>query len=110
MQKNKGELILLKCKRCKNLIMPPRSNCPKCSGTEFESELASGIGNIRTYTTIQLSPLGFESQVPYKIALVELKEGINITVRLAANLGKEPAIGEKVKFLKKEDGAYWFQY
>jgi uncharacterized OB-fold protein len=53
-------------------------------------------------------PLGFESQCPYDIAIVEMPEGIHIPARLSSQ-GQEPKIGGKASFLKKEGEAYWFK-
>jgi len=110
MGKNVCQLMVLKCQRCQGLFVPPKYNCPQCTGTDFDSVGVSGKGKVRTYTTIRVPPLGFESQVPYEIGVIELLEGINLTARLIVKGGEEPTIGGKVKFLRSEGGTHWFEY
>lgn len=108
MEKNSSRLMALRCQKCYGLFVPPRYSCPKCSGRELQEVPLSGKGRIMTYTTIRVPPLGFENQVPYKIAIVELSEGINLTVRLEAKGEEDPKIGADAVFLRKESGTHWF--
>jgi len=108
MEKNSNRLEVLKCQRCNRLFVPPRYGCPQCAETQFDEVTLSGKGRIMTYTTIRVPPSGFENQVPYDIAIIELPEGINFTARLAPKNREEPKIGEEVNFLRKEGGMYWF--
>ncbi len=110
MGKDAGQLMVLKCQRCQGLFIPPKYNCPQCTGADFASVAVTGKGKLRTYTTIRVPPLGFENQVPYEIGVIELLEGINLTARLVVKDGEEPAIGGEVKFLRSEGGTHWFEY
>ncbi|MCH8864105.1 MAG: OB-fold domain-containing protein, partial [Chloroflexi bacterium] len=49
--------------------------CRNCTSTNMEIIELKGKGNIQTFTTINVAPLGRENEVPYTIVLVELDEG-----------------------------------
>ena len=108
MKETHNEPVVARCKACGKVILPPAWICPQCNGTVFEDLELSKVGTIRTYTTIRIPPLGFEGQCPYDIAIIEMPEGINIPARLSTQ-GQEPKIGNKVSFINKEAGAYWFK-
>ena len=110
MGKDVDQLMVLKCQRCQGLFIPPKYNCPQCTGENFDRVAVTGKGKLRTYTTIRVPPLGFQNQVPYKIGVIELLEGINLTARLIVKDGEEPTIGGEVKFLRSEGGTHWFEY
>lgn len=104
-----NQLMLLKCETCGKLFIPPRYVCAECGGNQFVETVSSGEGEILTYTTIRVPPAGFEDQAPYDICVIRLSEGINVTARIVAQEGgKGPEIGDRVSFLRNEEGANWF--
>jgi uncharacterized OB-fold protein len=103
------QLTVVKCKGCGQLLVPPKYMCPECGNSEFTEVALSGNGQILTYTTIRVPPLGFEDQVPYDIAVLQLDEGIKLTARIATQGEERPKIGDKVSFINKDRGAYWFR-
>jgi len=70
-----GRLMGSACKSCGYLTFPPRADCPECLSGEFEYREYSGKGTVYTHTLISAAPTGFEDDVPYHIAVVELDEG-----------------------------------
>jgi uncharacterized OB-fold protein len=104
-----GQLTAVKCGVCGTLYVPPKYLCPEDGTDQFTEVPMSGQGEILTYTTIRIASLGFEDQVPYDIAIIRLEEGINITARIISQEGKQIKIGDKVSFVKKEEGAHWFR-
>jgi uncharacterized OB-fold protein len=68
-----GDLAGLKCQDCSGYIMPPNAVCPDCGSSRLESHSFSKKGTLRTFTIIRVGPTGF--QVPYIVALAELREG-----------------------------------
>ena len=104
-----SQLIAVKCKSCGRLSIPPKYLCPECGSNNFTDVALSGEGNILTYTTIRVPPLGFEEQVPYDIAVIQLDEGINLTAQICTQGEERPKIGDKVSFVDKEGGAYRFR-
>ena len=78
-----GRLMGSKCKNCGYQTFPPRADCPECLSGDFEFLEYSGQGTVYTYSTIAAAPTGFEADVPYTVAVVDLEEG----GRLVAWLG-----------------------
>jgi len=82
------ELWLPYCPPCRRFFFYPRPFCPHCFAWDIEWRQASGRGKLYSYA-IQYRPQGpgFENEVPYITAIVELEEG----PRLMTNLvGVEP--------------------
>ena len=109
MEKNSNILTVLKCQDCNGLFFPPKYGCPNCSSKRLKEVELSGKGKLMTYTTIRVPPLGFEDQVPYHVAVIELPEGINLPARLVLKEDEEPEIEGEVYFHKKEEGACLFR-
>jgi len=104
-----SNLILIQCNSCGKIFVPPRYLCAECFINEFRDIALSGEGRILTYTTIRFPPLGFEEQAPYDIAVIQLDKDINITARIAAQEDRKPKIDDRVRFLEKRSGAYFFR-
>lgn len=71
-----------RCLDCESLYFPPRQICSKCRGTSLEPHHLSGRGSIYSFTTVYQAPEGFEQNVPYVVALIDLDEGPRITAQL----------------------------
>ncbi len=70
-----GELRIQRCAACAKAFFYPRSGCPHCGSTDVAWERASGRARLHTYVINHRAAPGFEDQVPYAIAVVELEEG-----------------------------------
>lgn len=70
-----GELRLQRCGACGHAFFYPRAGCPGCGSTDVAWERASGRARLHTYVINHRAAPGFEGQVPYAIAVVELEEG-----------------------------------
>jgi uncharacterized OB-fold protein len=70
-----GELRLPRCGACGNVFFYPRSMCPSCSSSDIEWFAASGRGRLHSYLIAHRASPGFEDEVPYAVAVVELAEG-----------------------------------
>ncbi len=100
-----GKLIGLRCVDCGTIMCPPKSTCDNCKGRNLEKIELSGYGRITSYTVTYVAPMGYENEVPYVVALVELDEGPWIVGRLdvdAEKAEKENLIGKRVKVYGKE--------
>ena len=78
-------LIGNKCRACDHVYFPPRESCPYCrrkSIGKMKNIKFSGKGKILTYTIIHSASEGFEEQVPYPMAIIELDEGPRITAQI----------------------------
>lgn len=70
-----GTLMGSRCKKCGYQTFPPRADCPECMSGGFEFVEWSGKGKLWTWTRITAAPTGFENDVPYTCAVIELEGG-----------------------------------
>ena len=70
-----GRIMASRCNDCSEFNFPPRADCAKCLSGEFSYEEISGRGTIHTFSTIFAAPTGFDDEVPYTVAVVDLEEG-----------------------------------
>ena len=86
-----------KCTKCSSVYFPPRPICPKCrSKGSLEEFRFSGKGKIVSWTVIRAPPEGFEQQVPYAVAIIELAEGTNIAGQLVSDMNNL-SVGKNVR-------------
>jgi len=91
-------LIGTKCETCGKVYFPPRPICPKCRRKGRLREIKfSGKGKVYTHTTIYSAPTGFEDQVPYVIAIIELEEGAKVLGQIVDCEPDEVKIGSGVE-------------
>jgi uncharacterized OB-fold protein len=91
-----GELRLQRCRACANVIFYPRSVCPRCMSDDIEWFAASGRGSIHSFVVVHRAPPGFQDDVPYVVALIDLAEGPRMMSRIT---GADPAsvdVGQSV--------------
>ena len=69
------KLLGLECKSCGAITVPPKMVCRKCTSSELEIVQLKGIGDIKTFTTVNVASEGREAEVPYTIVMVKLDEG-----------------------------------
>jgi len=70
-----GKISATRCKKCKNIYLPPRMDCPVCLDEEMEFVDCENKGTLVTFTTIHVAPAGFEDDAPYTICLVDVEGG-----------------------------------
>ena len=100
----KGELRIQRCAACGTLRHPPRPMCASCHSLEWESEVASGRGEIYSFVVHHHPPVyGFET--PFAIALVELEEGMRIVGNVTGVAPADVRIGlpVEVNFVRVDD-------
>ena len=64
---------------------------------ELEWREAAGTGRLVAHTLCHKGAPGYEDQVPYRLAIVELDEGPRIFARLHMPEGREPAVGDAMR-------------
>jgi uncharacterized OB-fold protein len=76
----------------------PRSNCPFCLSGDLGWAEVSGAGTLYTFT-IARRPTApqFQDEVPQKIAVVELNEGVRLTTTLVNVEEADIKVGIQVK-------------
>ncbi len=72
------ELLLRKCRSCGQHHFYPRDLCPWCFSPDVEWAKASGKGTVYSFTVCHRPAPGFEKDVPYNLALIELDEGVRM--------------------------------
>lgn len=99
-------LLIQRCGACDAAVFFPRSVCPVCHDDALEWVDAAGIGTVYSYTVLhRAGKPGWEADVPYVVALIELEEGPRMMGNL---LNVEPAavhIGMPVRviFERRDD-------
>lgn len=79
------------------LTFPPKPVSPHAWGEEVEWVELSGRGTLYAHTTVHASPAAFVGDLPYRICIVDLEEGIRLATRL---IGPEEAtIGGAVELV-----------
>ncbi|MEM4719972.1 MAG: Zn-ribbon domain-containing OB-fold protein [Candidatus Bilamarchaeaceae archaeon] len=86
------------CETCGQHFFPSRSVCPKCRRKgKIKKVQYSGKGKIYSFTTIYSPPTGFEDQVPYTIAIIELDEGARVLGQIVDTPENKLKIGVRVE-------------
>ncbi|OXM72628.1 MULTISPECIES: Zn-ribbon domain-containing OB-fold protein [Amycolatopsis] len=78
----RGELRIQRCLDCGEPFFYPRPCCPFCASASLEWFTTSGRATLYSYTITHRPAPGFEQDVPYAIAVVQLAEG----PRMMANI------------------------
>jgi len=77
------ELKLPKCDECAMVWYPPAPLCPSCWSRKFTWTRLSGRGRVSSWVVFHQSYFrGFEAEVPYNVAEVELDEGPRLLTNL----------------------------
>jgi uncharacterized OB-fold protein len=97
-----GRLMGTVCKKCGQTSFPPRADCAECMSGEFEFREWSGKGSIHTFTRIDAAPTGFEEEVPYTAAVVDLEEGGRLLAWTGETIpAEEVSIGLEVQVVPR---------
>ena len=77
------KLLIQKCRECDKFILYPKLFCPYCLSTDVGWAEASGKGTVYSFSIVHsYAPTEFAEDIPYMIAIIDLKEG----VRLMSNI------------------------
>jgi uncharacterized OB-fold protein len=97
---NEGRIRLQRCiaPGCGRAIFYPRVCCPYCRRAKVEWFDASGRGRILSYTTVHRAHHdGFNAELPYVFAAVELEEGVIVYGQVDAPPDSPSLQGRRVK-------------
>ncbi len=103
-----GELMLMRCTECGTFRLPSRAHCPACLSVEHTWERAAGTGTLRTFGVMhQRYHPGFEADLPYNVAIVELTEGPRLPTNIvgASNADLHVGMPVVVEWERHEDAA-----
>jgi len=77
------ELRFQKCKACGHVRWPASIICPMCYSKEMKWIVAEGKGRVYSFAVYHVAyHPGFESDLPYVVADVELKEGPRLVTNI----------------------------
>ena len=78
--------------------MPPRELCPNCHAQSWQPVVLAGDGTIASFTVIRVAPRAHAADVPYAIAVVQLKEGVSLLGRIVDIPLEKLVVGLPVRF------------
>lgn len=77
-----GVLLGRKCQECGENFFGAPSFCLKCTSGDLKPIELSKEGIVTTYTIVRQAPPGWQGDVPYLLAAVEVPEGPRITAEV----------------------------
>jgi uncharacterized protein len=93
-----GVIKLQKCDDCRVWVFYPRSRCPNCLSDALTWHTVSGLGTLYTFTIArQPTSPHFAGEVPQRLGVVELDEGVRLTTTLVNVADADIRIGMRVK-------------
>ena len=92
-----GRLLVQRCEDCGEAVFYPRGICPHCWSARLAWEQASGLGRLKSFTTVHKpGHPGWQPAAPYIVGLVELDERPTLTSLILAD--GAPAVGDRLRF------------
>ena len=92
------ELVLQRCRACQVVQHRPRGLCVSCLSDEIEYFVASGRGEVYTYSVVRQNQMAaFRDAVPYVVAYVELEEGPQLLTNIVGCDPDSVSIGMPVR-------------
>ena len=93
-----GVITIQKCNDCGVWVFYPRSRCSNCLSDALVWHEVSGVGSLYTFTIArQPTSPHFASEVPQRLAVVELDQGVRLTTTLVNVADADIRIGMRVK-------------
>ncbi|HEY6600168.1 MAG TPA: OB-fold domain-containing protein [Pseudomonadales bacterium] len=93
-----GVVKLQRCNDCDAWVFYPRSRCPQCLADALTWHSVSGLGTLYTFTIArQPTSPHFAGEVPQRLGVVELDEGVRLTTTLVNVADQDIRIGMRVK-------------
>lgn len=80
-----GRFETIRCDDCTRLTFPPKPFCPHCWSERVAWVALSGRGRLYSQTVVHAAPVVFQNEVPYRVGIVDLDEGLRIATRVLAD-------------------------
>ncbi len=94
------ELNLQRCDGCATVWYPPAPLCPQCWSRKFTWTKLSGRGRVNSWVVFHQAYFrGFESELPYNVAEVELDEGPRLLTNLVGVANEDIHAGMPVEIV-----------
>jgi uncharacterized protein len=92
-----GRFETTRCGDCARLTFPPKPSCPHCWSKRMAWAPLAGRGRLYSQTMVHAAPAVFRDEVPYRVDIVDLDEGLRIATRVLADI--EPALDTAVEIV-----------
>lgn len=93
-------LELQRCVACGKFWFPPSNRCAHCLSDSWDWRPVAGRGTLVTFTVMRRAyHPGFEDELPYTVAVVELTEGPRLITNLVGCQPQEARVGLPVTVL-----------
>ncbi len=100
-------LVFQRCRGCARAVFPPRGHCPHCWHPGLDWETSSGRAVLASRTVIHRpGHSGFNDDVPYTVALVDLEEGFRMLSNLVGPGHENTPVGAPLKVTWDERGRF----
>jgi uncharacterized OB-fold protein len=94
------ELRMQRCEGCGHIFYPPSPLCPRCWSRELRWTALSGRGRVNSWVVFHQAYFkGFEGEIPYNVAEVELDEGPRLMTNLIAIANEDIRAGMPVEIV-----------
>ncbi|MDD2054068.1 OB-fold domain-containing protein [Pseudomonas putida] len=91
-------LLIQQCNACEHWIFYPRRHCPVCLAHDLAWREVSGGATLYSFTLTRIATLpDFIDEMPQKLAVVELDEGVRINTNLVGLEEDEIRIGMRLQ-------------
>jgi hypothetical protein len=114
---NRYNLIGTRCGNCNKVYFPPRYICPSCRRMgKLEPYKLERRGKVVSFTVVHVGANGFEDQVPYLLAIVEMEDGPRLTAQITDCNPSKVKIGDEVELVfrrmgeENPDGILYYGY
>jgi len=107
-----GQLTTTKCKKCAQVLWPPRIVCQNCFSKELEWVDLGSEGELYSFTEVRIgAPLGFVQDAPFCVGIVKIG-GLLISSRIDNAKHDQLKIGDKLqlKIVELEDGRVFYRF
>lgn len=84
-----GKVMTTQCRQCGKIYFPPRIDCGGCGCREVDWIEIKELGQLMAFSTVMYGPTGFEHEVPYTIGVLRLPNGIQIFGRVSKKIALE---------------------
>ena len=103
-----GRFLIQRCRTCGKYQYHYKGFCSHCWTGEIEDVAASGRGKVWSYTVVHRTRMpGFQEEVPYVVALVELDEGVKVVSNIINCAPERVNIGLSVQLTFVRADATW---
>ncbi|WP_419711233.1 OB-fold domain-containing protein [Pseudomonas sp. NFX224] len=91
-------LLIQQCNACEHWVFYPRRHCPRCLAHDLTWRDVSGGASLYSFTVARIPTLpDFADEMPQKLAVIELDEGVRINTTLVGLEEDQIRIGMRLK-------------